>query len=139
MTIGKKLNEIRISLNKTLREFDVLTGISYGYLGLLERGNSGHADGKKTTPTIDVLKQICDRSGYDFRTFLEETEYLTPITQIKKTQPNLVEPNINATILNDEEQYIIDIYRNCPKESKLLIKNLFNGLETKKVAPYNLA
>lgn len=101
MTLGEKIKQIRQSLDMNLREFGALTGVSYGYLGILERG--GYSNGKEVSPALDIVKQICDRADYSFKTFLEETGYieteqeqLTPYEQAKKLVKQLSTNELNA-------------------------------------------
>lgn len=62
----------------TLRQFSVLTNCDYGNLGRLEK-SFNVSTGKAISPAIDTLKQICDKSGYSFRQFLEEAGYIEPV------------------------------------------------------------
>ena len=75
MTIGEKIKEIRTNKKLSLREFSELVGLSYTNIARLEKGRHGKIN-MKGSIQIDDLKQICSRSGYSFKLFLEETGYL---------------------------------------------------------------
>lgn len=96
MTYSEKIKEIRKSKKMTLREFGSLVGYDFTYIGLLERGISKAGSSKRLNPSIGVLKDICDRSGYDFRKFLEETGYLV-------SEPKTLFESI-FNLLNDDER-----------------------------------
>ena len=78
MKYGELIKKIRLSKNMTLRQFSVLTNCDYGNLGRLEK-SFNVSTGKAISPAIDTLKQICDKSGYSFRQFLEEAGYIEPV------------------------------------------------------------
>jgi len=73
--IGHKIQQIRESQGMSLREFSQLIGISYTHIARIEKGYHGKIP-MKGSIQIDDLKQICDRTGYSFKQFLEETGYI---------------------------------------------------------------
>ena len=75
MHYGEKISEIRTNLNMSIRQFANLVGYSYSYISKLEKGKS-NPQGKDLKPSIDVLKNICEKSNYPFQKFLYETNYL---------------------------------------------------------------
>jgi len=83
MTYSEKIKQIRKNLKMNMREFGMKVGLNYSTISLLEKGYRGK---NKTpiVPLIDTLRQICDRTGYSFRQFLEETGYIEPIKPSKK-------------------------------------------------------
>lgn len=76
MTYGEKIASIRESSNLSIRKFAKLVGCSYTYIPQLEKGIS--TSNKPLSPTIEILMQICEKTGYDFALFLAETGYLNP-------------------------------------------------------------
>lgn len=76
MTYGEKIASIRESLNLSIRKFAKLVGCSYTYIPQLEKGIS--TSNKPLSPTIEILMQICEKTGYDFAIFLAETGYINP-------------------------------------------------------------
>lgn len=84
MTIGKKIELIMMNNDFSVSQFAKKIGYSRQYVYTLINGKDSR--GSESKPQIDTLKQICENTGYDFRTFLEETGYLTPTTQIQKPQ-----------------------------------------------------
>jgi len=75
MEYSEKIKEIRKNLNMTMREFGEKVGLNASTIFLLEKGHRGK-NNIPIIPQIDTLKQICDRSGYSFKKFLEETGYI---------------------------------------------------------------
>ncbi|MCL2862269.1 MAG: helix-turn-helix transcriptional regulator [Firmicutes bacterium] len=78
ISYSEKIKEIRLSLNMNMREFGEKVDISIANISRLEKGYRGK-NKMPIIPLIDTLKQICDKAGYCFRTFLEETGYIEPI------------------------------------------------------------
>lgn len=77
MHFREKLIEIRKTKGMSLREFSKLTGISHTNIARYEKGFDSKGKSKEGI-YLDTLKQICERSGYNFRLFLEETGYIEP-------------------------------------------------------------
>ncbi|MCL2255314.1 MAG: helix-turn-helix domain-containing protein [Firmicutes bacterium] len=73
MSYGKVIEKIRKEKNMSQRAFGDLVQLDHTYIGQLEKEI---AKGKPLNPTITTLKQICDRSGYSFKEFLEEAGYI---------------------------------------------------------------
>jgi transcriptional regulator with XRE-family HTH domain len=102
MNYGEIIKKIRLSKNMTLRQFSQLTNCDYGNLARLEK-SFNVSTGMPISPAIDTLKQICDRSGYSFRSFLEEAGYIETITpqitpwlgeRLKKAMQNVAKSGI---------------------------------------------
>ena len=132
MTIGNKIKQLRGEL--TYREFGARVGYNYSYLRKLEN-DTDLRTGKILNPTLSLLKQICDKSNYDFRTFLEETGYLSPITKSVTVLPPHSTVDWTAeeikiiqklrTLSNDQKQTVLevlDISYNAQKESQSTIE-----------------
>jgi len=73
--IGDKIKQIRASKDMSLREFAQLVDISHTHITRLEKGGHGGIP-MKGSIQIDDLKQICDRTEYPLRQFLEEIGYI---------------------------------------------------------------
>lgn len=91
MHYGEKISEIRTNLNMSIRQFANLVGYSYSYISKLEKGKS-NPQGKDLKPSIDVLKNICEKSNYPFQKFLYETNYLP---EYKINDENDINNNFN--------------------------------------------
>ena len=76
--VGKKIQRIRESKNMSLREFAGLVDISHTHIARVEKSRHG-SDPMKGSIQIDDLKQICDKTDYSFRQFLEEAGYIEPV------------------------------------------------------------
>jgi transcriptional regulator with XRE-family HTH domain len=77
MAYGDIIKKIRSDKNMSLRDFGKLVDIDFSHLRRLEKEYSNKGK-EKLSPSLDILKQICDRSGYPFRQFLEEAGYIEP-------------------------------------------------------------
>jgi transcriptional regulator with XRE-family HTH domain len=75
---GEVIKKIRLSKNMNMREFSKLVDSSLAHISRLEKEKSSK-EKERLLPPIDLLKQICDRSGYSFRKFLEEAGYIEPV------------------------------------------------------------
>ncbi|MCL2860792.1 MAG: helix-turn-helix domain-containing protein [Firmicutes bacterium] len=78
MSYGAVIKKIRQEKNMSLRQFGELVGLGHSTIDRMEREYSNKGK-EKLQVYIDTLKQICDRSGYCFRKFLEEAGYIEPI------------------------------------------------------------
>ena len=78
MGYGTVVRKIREEKNMSLRQFGELVGISHVHISRIEKEFSDKGKEKLLIP-IDTLKQICDRSGYCFRQFLEEAGYIESV------------------------------------------------------------
>ncbi|MCL2860793.1 MAG: helix-turn-helix domain-containing protein [Firmicutes bacterium] len=78
MGYGAIVRKIRKEKNMSLRQFAELTGFGHTTIAHIEKEYSNKGK-EKLQVYIDTLKQICDRSGYCFRKFLEEAGYIEPI------------------------------------------------------------
>jgi transcriptional regulator with XRE-family HTH domain len=78
MGYGNAIKNLRKSLGMSLRKFGELVEVGYTHLSLLEREIS-YSGNTTTHPSIDLLKQICDKTHYPFRQFLEDAGYIDPV------------------------------------------------------------
>jgi len=75
MGYGAIIKKIRDEMGLNQRDFGDVVGISHATISRMEREHSTHGK-EKHMPYIDVLKQICDKTNYDFKKFLEEAGYI---------------------------------------------------------------
>lgn len=78
MAYGEIIKKIRTDRKMSLRAFSDLVDISFAHIRRLENEFSNKGK-EKLRPPIDLLKQICDRTNYPFRQFLEEAGYIDPV------------------------------------------------------------
>lgn len=85
ITIGKKIYEMRTSLNMSLRDFANFTGISSTIIERLEAPAN-----KSQKIDLDTVYIICKTCNYNFAQLLIETKYLktNDIQGIKAQLPN---------------------------------------------------
>lgn len=108
MNISEKIKEIRKSKSMNLRDFGKLVDCDFTYISRLESGIDKRS-GKPFHPTMDMLKQICVRSGYDFRKFLEETGYLSPAASYNVTSEELSILEKLRTLSPAEKQTVLQV------------------------------
>lgn len=83
-------------------KFAKLTGISKSHLERIEKEHSNKGKDKLKIP-IDTLKQICDRTNYPFRQFLEEAGYIEAVTA-----PALTSLQLRVAKLTEAQQIFIN-------------------------------
>jgi len=72
---GEIVKKIRDELGLSLRQFAELVEISHTHVSRIENEYACKDKDKIRVP-IDTLKQICDKTNYDFKKFLEEAGYI---------------------------------------------------------------
>ena len=103
MGYGKIVNKIRKEKGMNLREFGKLTEFSFSNLAKIEKEKSSYGK-EKLDVSIGTLKQICDKSEYSFRKFLEEADYIKK-PDLQDVFPELNEEQVKA--INDFIQSLI--------------------------------
>lgn len=81
MNYSKALIKVREDLGLSQRKFADLVDVDHAYISRLEQGYRGKEQ-KPIYPSIEVLKQICDKSKYPFRKFLEEAGYIEKVDSL---------------------------------------------------------
>ncbi len=65
MTLGEIIKKYRTEHDMSMRDFEALSGISRGYLSMLEK-NENPRSKKPITPSIDMIKQVANAIGLTF-------------------------------------------------------------------------
>lgn len=68
-TLSKYLKQLRFERKLSLRELETLTGVSYSYLSVIERGCDARSK-KPLSPTLDVIIKIAKGLNIPLRLFL---------------------------------------------------------------------
>lgn len=121
---GKVLKKIRCNLNLSTREFGKKVGISYSYVAMLEKETSYRNE--KLYPSIDLLYQICDRTNYPFRQFLEEAGY---IELVEISQPSEIQKIYDKLDLKSQQVLMVT--------AQTLLKDMENFTEKQPVTQQN--
>lgn len=111
-SIGEAIEKLRKNNQMTYRAFAEVTGYDSGYLYQIEKGRSSSKIKKEVIPNINILKQICDKTGYDFALFLTETGYLNP----------------ERVCMNDDEIKALRDYRDSLTVKDLAAETILNQL-----------
>jgi transcriptional regulator with XRE-family HTH domain len=106
--IGQKIKKMRESKNMSLREFGNLVKLSHANIDRFEKGYDSKGVVKGSIQ-IDDLKQICDKTGYSFRQFLEEAGYIEPIVKNEQSQEIL---QLFEQLTRDERYQVIGFAKN---------------------------
>jgi len=115
MTVGNMIEKLMQVYNiKSIRELDRITGVSNTYLGNLIKGKDPRS-GKPMSPTIDMLKQICDGLNYPLEVFLAETGYISSTVAA-------------ANALPEDEAELLAIYRKMDTYQQRVALDLFRTL-----------
>ncbi len=102
MSYGDIIKKIRNGMSYA--QFEKVTGIRRSHLHRLIHETSSVNKVKKLEPGIDTLKQICERTGYSFRQFLEEAGYIDK-TELQRAFDSL-DPTEQAGILESIKQIL---------------------------------
>ncbi|MEG2304835.1 MAG: helix-turn-helix transcriptional regulator [Lachnospiraceae bacterium] len=65
MTLGEIIKDYRTMHDISMREFETLSGISRGYLSMLEK-NENPRSGKPIAPSIEMIRQVASAVGMTF-------------------------------------------------------------------------
>jgi transcriptional regulator with XRE-family HTH domain len=88
-SLGKVLLEERTKRKLSLRKFSKLLGISHTYLANLEKDDQ-YKNGKKITPTLEILIKISNALNIDVDIFLQRCGYVNLVNLYKQdTELNL--------------------------------------------------
>lgn len=117
MGYGKIIEKIRNG--KSYVAFSKEVGISKSHLERMEKEHSNKGK-ERLEPPIDKLKQICDRTGYPFRQFLEEAGYIERGASTDEDVAAMLKEAISAEELKNitSEQLIAALaaFRNALKD-----------------------
>lgn len=73
MVIGKIINEYRLSHDMTMQEFADKSGLSKGYISMLEKGVHPQ-NGKEIIPSIETVQKLARAMGISVDTLLESVD-----------------------------------------------------------------
>lgn len=119
MTLGEIIKEYRTKHDMSMREFERISGISRGYLSMLEK-NEHPKTKKPITPSVDIIRQVSVATGISF----------DKIFDLMEGQPVSVssgKPEISLTPL--EKEIIMKFRKLSNGERDMFLRSL--GIEEK--------
>ena len=78
MTLGDLIKTYREEHDMSMAEFASKSGLSKAYISLLEK-NKNPKTGKEITPSVDIIKKVCDAIGKDFDDVFSSLDSTTKI------------------------------------------------------------
>lgn len=100
MTLGEYIKTYRKSNGMTMDDFAKKSGLSKGYISMLEK-NRHPQNGKPITPTLETCKKAADAMGLTVNDLLGRLDPDTPIDMMK--QPEEV-PKLDGVYLSFAKQ-----------------------------------
>ena len=113
-TYSVLIKEIRTSMKLSLREFAEKCLLSHSYIDKLEKGIDPR-NNKPVSPTLDTIKQICDKTNYPLESFLAETGY---IRYVEKQQKNNTPFSEEKRLLSSSDEKIMNLYNSLSPEQQ---------------------
>ena len=113
MTLGEIIKDYREKHDMSMRDFETLSGISRGYLSMLEK-NQNPRSKKPITPSIDMIKQVASAIGMTFDQIFDLMD-----GQEVSLVGNKLE---NSLSLSDEEMEVIMAYRRTDDIGRLMVQ-----------------
>ncbi len=119
MTLGEIIKEYRIKHGMSMREFERISGISRGYLSMLEK-NEHPKTKKPITPSVDIIRQVSVATGISFDKLFDMME----------NQPVSIASDNHDLSLSPLEKEIIKKFRKLNNgERDMLLRSL--GIDVK--------
>lgn len=113
MTLGDLIKEYRQNQGLTMQEFALKSGLSKGYISMLEKGK--HPQNNKTIiPSLNTYNMIAKSIGITLNEILAAVDSEQPI-DITKEELSFQDP---PSPLLKEEEILLDKYRGCSTVGK---------------------
>lgn len=109
MTLGDIVKNYRIEHGLSLREFSRISGVSNGYISMLEK-NEHPKTKKPIVPSIEKMRCIANAMGMSFDSLLDMIDSNQPISIKKENAP--------ATSLTSSESDLLSKYRRLNSEGR---------------------
>ena len=109
MTLGDIVKNYRTEHGLSLREFSRISGVSNGYISMLEK-NEHPKTKKPIVPSIEKMRCIANAMGMSFDSLLDMIDSNQPISIKKENAP--------ATSLTSSESDLLSKYRRLNSEGR---------------------
>lgn len=123
--LGKYLRELREKKRKvSLHDVERATGISNGYLSLLERGKKQHL------PPPEILGKLADYYNVSMQELLEKAGYLS-LNEVKETMEERIERAYRHVISDPRFRYGTRVKGDLSIEAKRFIVSMYEKFTRK--------
>lgn len=109
MTLGDIVKNYRVEHGLSLREFSRISGVSNGYISMLEK-NEHPKTKKPIVPSIEKMRCIANAMGMSFDSLLDMIDSNQPISIKKENAP--------APSLTSSESDLLSKYRRLNSEGR---------------------
>lgn len=109
MTLGDIVKNYRVEHGLSLREFSRISGVSNGYISMLEK-NEHPKTKKPIVPSIEKMRCIANAMGMSFDSLLDMVDSDQPISIKKENAP--------APSLTSSESDLLNKYRRLNSEGR---------------------
>ena len=140
MSIGKLIKNFRETNQLSMQEFADKTGLSKGYISMLEKGIHPQ-NGKPIVPSVETVSKIASAMGITIDELLERTNGSQKISLSKDDQNNgqhedyYLDPEVAQKaqeIYDDPElRILLDAKRDLSKEDLEAVINIVKALKAK--------
>ncbi len=111
MEIGKRLRELRKSLNFTQKEFAKKIAIDYTYIGKIERGEQN--------PSLKILQKIANRLNIDIEYFFSKKPLEYYIERKKSVERDKQILELLSNLNEVDKNFLVEIIKLLNKYNKL--------------------
>lgn len=121
MTLGNIIQNYRIEHSMSMDKFAEISGISKGYISMLEKNRDQR--GNEIKPSIDVIDKVANaiKKPFDEVFNMLDNNLIVTVNSVSKNTMDFVSDEINA---------VIEAYKNADDEVKHLVQYALNLKKT---------
>lgn len=121
MTLGNIIQNYRIEHSMSMDKFAEISGISKGYISMLEKNRDQR--GNEIKPSIDVIDKVANaiKKPFDEVFNMLDNNLIVTVNSVSKNTMDFVSDEINA---------VIEAYKNADDEVKHLVQYALNMKKT---------
>ena len=121
MTLGNIIQNYRIEHSMSMDKFAEISGISKGYISMLEKNRDQR--GNEIKPSIDVIDKVANAIKKPFDEVLNmlDNNLMVTVNSVSKNTMDFVSDEINA---------VVEAYKNADDEVKHLVQYALNLKKT---------
>ena len=115
MLLGEFIKEYRTTHDLSQRDFADLSGISRGYISMLER-NENPSTGQPITPTYTIFQKVASCIGISVNDLISslDEDQLINIAPEEETTPG-------EQALTEGEKTLLDLFRKVPADQQAMV------------------
>lgn len=130
MTLGEIIKAYRDHHDLSLQDFADISGLSKGYVSMVEKGINGHT-GKPLSPSVETLEKCAKAMGTTAKTLFAITE-----NQLKMAHFDEVDGRSGFFLFDfteemKQEEELLDAFRKLDDGSRSIVLNMVKGLAAK--------